>query len=168
LGVSNSASQNEIKKKYYQLAKEFHPDTNKDPNAKEKFIEIQNAYDILSDEQKRMQFDQYGHEQEMGGQGYNPFQQGGGFGQGFQGFQGGFNPLEDLFGFGGFGRNQQNIGEDILTRIQITFLEACHGVRKTININPIVSCEPCDGTGSTTKKLNTCPQCRGTGQVFVF
>jgi molecular chaperone DnaJ len=167
LGVSNSASAGEIKKAYYKLAKEYHPDTNKDPKSKERFIEIQEAYDLLSDEQKRLQYDQFGHQDSnmggMGGQGgFNPFAQGG-----FSGFgNSGFGSFEDLFrGFGGFDR-QASIGEDILTRVQITFMEACQGVKKSIQITPIVTCKPCDGTGSTSKKLNTCPQCKGTGQVL--
>ena len=159
LGVANSASANEIKKKYYQLAKEYHPDTNKDPKAKERFLEIQEAYDLLSDEQKRLQYDQFGHQDDVGGMG--------GGGQGFPGGFGGFGGFEDLFRGFGFG-NQVSVGEDIVVRVQITFMESCHGVTKTIQTTPIVNCKPCDGTGSTSKKLNTCPQCKGTGQVFLI
>jgi molecular chaperone DnaJ len=175
LGVSNSASAGEIKKAYYKLAKEYHPDTNKDPKSKERFIEIQEAYDLLSDEQKRLRYDQFGHQDDtmggMGGQGggFNPFAQGG-----FSGFgNGGFGSFEDLLrgfesgGFSnGFNQRQTSFGEDILTRVQISFMDACQGVKKSIQISPIVNCQPCDGTGSTSKKRNTCPQCKGTGQVF--
>lgn len=114
IGVNKDATSSEIKKKYYQLAKEFHPDTNKDPKAKEKFVEIQNAYEILSDETKRRNYDQFGDESQ---QQQNPY---GGFG-GFQGgnpFGGSGNPFEDLlrgFGSGGTRGNPfaQNVGDDI-------------------------------------------------------
>lgn len=94
LGVAKEASQAEIKKAYYQLAKKYHPDQNKDPNAREKFVEIQSAYEILSDANKRAQFDQYGS---------RAFDANGGFQGGFQGFgQEGGNPFAGDFGAGGF------------------------------------------------------------------
>ena len=134
-------------------------------------MEIQSAYEILSDEQKRAKYDQFGHAGDGGGFNPNPgYNSQGGFGQGgFNGFgQGGFGNLEDILrGFAGFGgQPQQTLGDDILARTSITFLEAAHGVTKNINYRPVVKCSPCSGSG--TKKgipPKTCPQCRGTGQA---
>ena len=166
MGVSKDASANEIKKAYYQLAKEYHPDTNKDPKSKDKFLEVQKAYELLSDEQKRAQYDEYGDLGDNQQQQQQQYQQGfGGFG-GFGG--GGFGNLEDILrGFSGFGGQTQSLGEDILARTTITFMEACHGCTKTINYKPIVKCKPCNGLG--TKKgtqAKVCRQCGGSGQAI--
>ncbi|KAJ3272002.1 hypothetical protein HDV01_006042 [Terramyces sp. JEL0728] len=164
LGVGKQASANEIKKKYYQLAKEYHPDTNKDPKAKEKFIEIQSAYELLSDEQKRQDYDQFGHQDSQ-----NPFQGGGNPFQGNPfGFGGGGNPFHDIFSsFRGFGGQMDNIGEDIMQRMNITFMEACHGAKKELSYQKIVTCSPCGGDGAKQgKKPTVCGQCGGAGQVI--
>ncbi|RUS27235.1 putative mitochondrial DnaJ chaperone, partial [Jimgerdemannia flammicorona] len=161
LGVSKTASQNDIKKAYYALAKKYHPDTNKDADAREKFVQIQEAYEILSDDQKRAHYDQFGHQSEAPS---------GPSGAGF----GGFDP-NDLFSsfFGaGFGARtaaagtgaSASIGDDIQKPITLTFMEAAKGTTKNITIEPIVSCASCSGTGlKAGKQKETCRTCRGTG-----
>jgi molecular chaperone DnaJ len=177
LGVGKTASAAEIKKAYYGLAKRFHPDTNKDPTAKDKFGEIQSAYEILSDPKKREQFDQFGaaaFDPNAGpGPGSHPFGGGhpfGGFGAGGFGGGGGASGFganinfEDLFsaftggrggfgGAGGFGGGRGGFqqafmqGEDIEVQVTISFWEAAKGVAKTINIVPMVTCDTCSGSG---------------------
>ncbi len=168
LGLSKSSSKEEIKKAYRKLAKEYHPDRNKSEGAETKFKEVQEAYDILSDEQKRSAYDQYGF---AGTQAYGG---NGGMG-GFSGDMGGF---EDLLGgllgngFGGFGfgnntnrRESDNRGQDIELNIQIDFFEAVFGVEKKIEYKRDMECNACKGTGSKNGKLKTCPTCSGRGQV---
>ena len=193
LGVSNSASAGEIKKAYYGLAKKYHPDTNKDPSAKDKFAAAQSAYEILSDESKKKAYDSYGSaafDQNggfnpgagAGGPGGNPF--GGGFGGfggfgGAGGFQGGFaqdNNIEDLFSaFGGGGRRgggrrnpfeeQIMVGDNIEVQTTISFMDAAKGVSKDIYITPMVECKSCTGSGlKTGAKKTECKSCGGTGQ----
>lgn len=193
LGVNSSASAGEIKKAYYGLAKKFHPDTNKDPTAKEKFSEIQSAYEILSDPQKKQQFDQFGAAgfDPSGGAGHpggdpfaggNPFHGFGGGGQG--GFGGGFN-FEDLFSsftgqqgpFGGraggrgspFGGHEILVGDNVEVQASITFMEAAKGTSKTISLTPQVPCGTCDGKGMKpgTQKA-ACKSCNGTGSRLHF
>ncbi|KAI8148276.1 hypothetical protein BJV82DRAFT_591484 [Fennellomyces sp. T-0311] len=176
LGVSKTASQGEIKKAYYALAKKYHPDTNKEKDAREKFVQIQEAYEILSDEQKRKQYDQFG----FGFEGAAGAGAGGagGFGGG-QGFPGGFDP-NDIFsqffgggftgGFGGAGggmggdpfRNAP--GEDIQTPLTITFMEAVKGATKHVTVDRVTQCTTCHGSGlQTGKRKETCGVCRGSG-----
>ncbi|KAK4204060.1 putative mitochondrial DnaJ-like protein 1 precursor [Triangularia verruculosa] len=190
LGVSKSASQSDIKKAYYGLAKKFHPDTNKDPTAKDKFAEIQSAYEILSDPKKREQFDQFGAAgfdpsgQPGPGAGGHPFGQGHPFGGGFGG-QGGFGSninFEDLFssfmgGGGPFGGGrggrggggpfqQQEIiqGDDIEVQVNVSFMEAAKGASKTINILPLTSCKTCSGSGlKEGARKAACKACGGSG-----
>lgn len=190
LGVDKSASSSEIKKAYYGLAKKFHPDTNKDASAKEKFGDIQSAYEILSDPKKKEQFDQFGAAgfdpsgapgggDPFGGAG-NPFH---GFGgQGGFGGAGGFN-FDDIFSAftGGqgspFGRRggrnpfQEEIlvGDNIEVQAGISFMEAAKGTAKTITITPLVSCGTCSGSGlkSGTKRTE-CRACNGTGTRVHF
>ena len=165
LGVSRNASDSDIKKGYRQLAKKYHPDANPDnPEAEAKFKEATEAYEILSDAQKRAQYDQYGH---------SAFEQGGG-GAGGAGF--GFD-MDDLFGgvfgdmFGGGGgsrrrRNGPVQGADIRQPVSLTFEEAAFGVEKEITINSFDSCETCHGSGAKAgTKAQTCTKCNGAGQV---
>lgn len=191
LGVGKSASASEIKKAYYGLAKKYHPDTNKDPGAKEKFAEAQSAYEVLSDPQKKAAFDQYGSAAFDQSGGFNPgggdpFGGGaGGFGAGFGGFggggAGGIN-FEDLFGaaFGGGARRGRRggsapfqeevlVGENIEVQTNISFMDAAKGITKDIHITPLVSCKTCTGTGMKkgTQKA-TCQACEGTGQRVHF
>ncbi len=173
LGVSKSASKDEIKKAYRKLAKEYHPDKNKAPEAEAKFKEAQEAYDILSDEQKRKAYDQYGFAgtQAFGGGG-NGF---GGFGN-FNGDLGGFEDiLGGLFGssFGGFdfggsrGRGGPSVrrGNDLEFTLQIEFLEAVFGIEKEIEYNRKIHCDKCSGSGAKNNKKKTCQTCNGRGQV---
>jgi molecular chaperone DnaJ len=168
-GVPKTASASEIKKKYYQLAKQYHPDTNKDPKAKEKFVEIQTAYDVLSDDKKRAQFDQYGSTEEQmnrqghGSQGFGGF---GGFG-GQSGFGGNADMFNDFFG-GGFGqRSGHTVGGDVRTSTTVSFMDAAHGTQKKVDFVNVSTCESC--TGSGVKKggqKSTCATCKGSGQVM--
>lgn len=181
LGVGKNSSASEIKKAYYQLAKKYHPDTNKgDKAAQNKFLEIQEAYECLSDEGKRSAYDQYGHAYD-GGNGTNPgaggfegFTGSSGFG-GFGGFGGGngIDPediLSQIFG-GGFGRTRSSrsgftsAGEDIEIPVSISFNEAVKGTTKKVTINPVVACSDCKGHGTKdAKKPQACKACRGSGQ----
>lgn len=171
LSVPKTASASEIKKQYYQLAKQFHPDTNKDPKAKEQFVEIQDAYQILSDDQKRAQYDQYGHADEAAHGGPSG---GGGFGDfgGFNGQPGGdfFNDIFRQFQ----GRQQtrqhyQQSGDDIELRMSIDFMDAVKGVEKKFDANVICKCPTCSGSGAKPgSKPKRCESCGGTGQVISF
>ena len=162
LGVQKGASADEIKRAYRGLAKKYHPDINKEADAEEKFKEVQEAYDCLSDDQKRARYDQFGHEDPT---------QGFGGGAGFDGFSG-FGGFEDLFSsiFGG-GRTQtrrNNNGRDIEKTMTITFEEAVHGCKKTIRLSVDEECSSCGGSGAYSKNdIHTCERCRGSGHVFV-
>lgn len=180
LGVNKSATAAEIKKAYYGLAKKFHPDTNKDPTAKDKFGEIQTAYEILSDPKKREQYDQFGDASFdpnaagghpfAGAAGGNPFAGFGAQGGFGGGFGGGFN-FEDLFSaFGGGGRRsnpfQQEIlvGDNIEAHVSISFMEAAKGTSQSITITPVESCNTCSGSGlKTGAQRAQCHTCDGTG-----
>ena len=165
LGVNKQASADEIKKAYRQLAKKYHPDLNKDnEDAAQKFKEINEAYQVLSDEQKRSQYDQVGHDAYTNGAQ-------GGFGGGFSGF-GGFGGFGDIFDtfFGGGTSTRQRTGPqrgaDLQTNITIEFEEAAFGVKKEINVTRRQRCEHCNGSGAKPgTSPQTCSTCRGTGQV---
>ena len=166
LGVSKSASPDEIKSAYRRLAKKYHPDVNKEPGADEKFKEVNEAYECLSDPQKKSNYDQFGSA--TGPQGFGGF--GGGAG-GFGGF-GGFEDLGDIFGniFGGFGgsaRADRGVrGEDIQVQITLSFEEAVFGVTKDIVIPRYEGCESCNRTGARNgTEYTKCSECNGTGQV---
>lgn len=192
LGVGKDASAKDIKNAYYQLAKKYHPDANKEPGAKERFVEIQAAYDLLSDADKRAAFDKYGTT-DGSNPGFNPFGGGSPFGGGGSPF-GGFHAagsaesiFESLFGgafgggaFGGgaFGGGRtarggfaaDTRGENIETSINISFDEACKGTTRTVTISPIERCSPCTGSGlKPDAKRKTCEVCHGTGtRTFVI
>ena len=175
LGVSKGASDDEIKKAYRKLAKKYHPDMNPgDKEAEAKFKEVNEAYSVLSDEQKRARYDQFGHA------GVDPNYGAGGPGGPFGGFDMGDIDLGDIFGsffggggFGGFGgggarRNGPQKGESLRANLTITFEEAAFGCEKEINLNRTEECDECHGSGcqpGTTAE--TCPDCRGTGVVRV-
>ena len=170
LGLSKGASDEEIKRAFRKLAKQYHPDVNKEPGAEEKFKEIGEAYAILSDPQKKAQYDQFGHSAFANGAG----------GQGF----GGFNAedidlssiFEDLFGssfgggFGGFGgssrrnANRPTKGRDSLVKLNLSFDEAVFGCKKTINIDLNETCDKCNGKGGFDE--TTCSTCGGSGRVI--
>ena len=166
LGVSKTASEDEIKKAYRTLAKRYHPDVCKEPDAEEKFKEVQEAYDVLSDPQKREQYNQYGHD------GLN---QNWGFSQGLSGFGGGFSGFEDIFSsfFGGGQSSSRNAngpvrGKNLKTVLNLSFEEAAFGVEKEISLTKYDTCKDCAGTGAMSKNdISVCPRCHGTGRVYV-
>ncbi len=163
LGVSKSASQDEIKKAYRKLSKKYHPDINKEAGAEAKYKEVQEAYETLSDEQKRASYDQYG------AAGAN-----GGFGGGTGGFDGsGFGGFEDIFSsfFGGGAQRNPNAprqGEDLQYRVNLKFEEAIFGVEKEVRYNRDASCHTCKGSGAKpgTSPV-TCSRCHGAGVINV-
>lgn len=174
LGVSRNASDDEIKKAYRKLAKKYHPDLNKgDKSAEEKLKNVNRAYEVLSDKQKRAQYDQFGTtDQNFGGSG-GGF---GGFGAGgFGGFDTDFD-LGDIFGsfFGGFGgagsrgRNVARKGSDVGISLSLRFEEAAFGCKKNVRYQRIVQCGACSGTGAKngTSKVK-CRTCGGTGHIVM-
>lgn len=167
LGVEKSASADEIKQAYRKLALKYHPDKGGGAESEAKFKEASEAYAVLSDSNKRSQYDQFGS---------NGFQGQGGFGGGFDftNFNGSdFSGFEDIFesffGGGGRTRSKKDIsrGKDLEVVLELTFEEAVFGVDKTIRINAEVGCEQCGGTGSATRKLKSCPQCGGSGHITI-
>lgn len=171
LGIQKGASADEIKKAYRQMAKKYHPDVNKnDPNAEDKFKEINEAYGILSDPDKKSRYDQYGHA------GVDPNFGAGGAGGGFGGF-GDFGDISDIFssffgggGFGGTGgrRNGPVQGEDREVRLNISFEEAVFGCTKDIKFSRIEMCPECSGTGAAKgTSPETCDKCNGRGRINV-
>lgn len=186
LGVDKKASEDEIKKAYRKLALKYHPDRNPgDKDAEEKFKEAAEAYDVLSDAEKRAKYDQYGHN--MGPQGF-PGGGAGGFGGGFGGgrawtMEDIFSQFGDIFGghgdMGGFGsagaygggrtraRKPQRKGTDLRITIKMTLAEIATGVDKTLKIPTYVKDEHCNGTGAKDgTAFTTCPTCHGTGSVI--
>ena len=168
LGVNKGAGDAEIKKAYRSLAKKYHPDMNPgDKEAEAKFKEINEAYDVLSDADKKAKYDQYGHAA------FDPTMGGGGFDGGFGGF-GDFGDLGDIFGSffgGGFGgggarrRNAPTRGEDVGVRVTVSFEEAVFGVKKDISFDRIQKCPDCSGSGAAKgTHAETCSACGGSGQ----
>lgn len=160
LGVSKDSSKEDIKKAYRKLVKEYHPDRNKSEDAEEKFKEIQESYEVLSDDSKRKAYDQFGH---AGTEGFNP---------GTNGFSGyGFDEsvfdMGDIFNSffgGGFSqRRSTNRGNDIRYRVKVDFLEAINGGEFEIMVEKDHVCDSCKGTGSKTGKTKKCSECGGTG-----
>lgn len=178
LGVAKNATPDEIKKAYRKLAIKYHPDRNPDDKAaEEKFKEAAEAYDVLSNEEKRQKYDQFGHN--MGPQGF-------GGGGGFEGFYGAggmsmediFAQFGDIFGGGGFGgatggsrsrgraRQQQRRGLNLRIRVKLTLADIAKGVSKTLKIPTYVACEHCKGTGAKDGvAFATCQTCHGTGSI---
>ena len=165
LGVSKTATDAEIKSAFRKLAKKYHPDVSKEENAAEKFKEVQEAYAVLSDPEKRKKYDQFGH---------SAFQNNGGGAGGFQGFDGfDFGDMGDIFDdiLGGFGfssnsrrsANGPRKGNDVLYRMTISFDEAVHGCEKDIDLDTVDNCPNCHGEGGFNSK--TCPECRGSGTI---
>ncbi len=167
LGVKKTASKEEIKKAYKRLAKKYHPDLNKDnPEAEQRFKEINEAAAVLGNEEKRRQYDAAGHEAFTQGA-----RNGGGFGGGFSGFDfrgfGGGMDFDDIFDTifgGGFsGRRSQRRGVDLRYDLSISLKEAAFGATKRIKVRKRTTCPACHGTGG--KKVETCSTCHGTGVV---
>ncbi len=180
LGVAKGASPEEIKKAYRQAAIKYHPDKNPgDKDAEEKFKEAAEAYDVLSNADKKARYDQFGHAG-MGGAAGGPGA--GGFGGGAGGFT-----MEDIFanfgdifgghfggggfsggfgGFGGGGRQRVNRGSDLRVKVRLTLKEVANGATKKLKINKLTACDKCGGTGAKTKdSYTTCPTCNGSGYV---
>src|SRR5512136_1940959 len=165
LGIPRSADDKEIKKAYRNLARKFHPDVCKEPGAEEKFKAINEAYSVLSDDQKRAQYDNMGHETYTNAS-KGSYTGGGGFGGG-GGFSADFSGFGDIFDFfgGGQRRSGPQPGADLLMRIQIRLEDAVAGMDRDIEVMHTEPCPTCSGSGSETKKLNTCPRCGGSGQM---
>ena len=166
LGIAKGASEDEIKRAYRKMARQYHPDVNPgDKTAEEKFKEVNEAYEVLSDSDKRQLYDTYGHA------GVDPNFNPGGYGGGFGGF-GGFDDLGSIFEsfFGGMGgsarRNGPMKGESVHVRATISFEEAAFGCERTIEIGRVENCETCGGSGAAPgTHAETCPRCGGSGQV---
>lgn len=165
LGISKGASDDEIKKAYRKMAKKYHPDVNKEAGAEEKFKEINEAYEVLSDPQKRSTYDQFGH----------AGMDGAGFGGGAQGF-GGFEDFGDIFssffgsGFGGQSSrrasNGPRKGNDRFMQMKIDFMDAVFGKKEEISIEMDEQCNQCLGTGAQNKSdIQVCSRCGGSGNV---
>jgi molecular chaperone DnaJ len=165
LGVPRSADEKEIKKAYRNLARKFHPDVCKDAGAEEKFKEINEAYSVLSDDQKKAQYDNMGHETFTNA---SKGSYSGAGGQGSGGFHtdfSGFGDIFDFFGGGGQRRSGPQPGADLLMRIQIRLEDAVAGMDREIEVMHSESCAACNGSGSENKRLNICPRCGGSGQM---
>jgi len=167
LGVSKSATDDELKSAYRKMAKQYHPDINKTPEAAEKFKDINEAYSVLSDKTKRSNYDKFGTAEPNAG-----FGGGAGGASGFGGFGGfdfsGFGGFEDLFSgmFGGARSQAQRVGADIDVRMNLSFSEAVFGCKKTINITRSKKCNVCNGSGAkSSSDVETCKVCGGSGQV---
>lgn len=166
LGVPKSATADELKKAYRKLARQYHPDVNKDnPDAAEKFKECSEAYSVLSDETKRAQYDQFGHA---------AFENGGGPGAGGFGGAAGMEDIFDMFfggGRGGFGGGRRpksgpQRGADLRLDLEISFEEAAFGVEKEVRVTREDTCDHCEGTGAESgSESEVCPDCHGTGEI---
>lgn len=166
LGISKGASDDEIKKAYRKMAKKYHPDVNKEAGAEAKFKEINEAYEVLSDPQKKATYDQFGHAGMDGAAGF------GGFGGG------GFSDFGDIFGsffgggFGGFGggtrrsSNEPRKGNDRFMQMRIDFMDSIFGKTETITVEVDETCDDCLGSGAKTKSdIKSCTRCNGTGHI---
>jgi len=161
LGVNKQDSSEDIRKAFRQKAMEFHPDRNKNPDAEEKFKEINEAYQILNDPEKRAQYDRFGHAGVSGGSGFDrPFDGSDIFG--------GFGDIFDSFFGDNSGRrsNEPRRGQDIQQRVTLTFEEAVFGVEKVADITKLELCDTCEGQGNEPgTPVETCNTCKGNGQV---
>lgn len=162
LGLEKSASADEIKRAYRKLARQYHPDVNKDdPKAEEKFKEVKDAYEVLSDSDKRARYDQFGHNDPTQGMG-------GGFGGGFDGNFGdfgGFGDIFDMFFGGGGARRGPQRGSDLEYELSVEFTEAAFGIEEEIEIPRTETCTTCHGEGAKPgTKVEKCSVCNGTGE----
>ena len=156
LGVSRDATQEDLKKAFRKQALKFHPDRNKESDAGERFKEVNEAYQVLSDPQRKAQYDQFGHAGVNG-------QQGRGF-DGFEGF-GGFGDIFDSF-FGGSSRQAPNRGADLEFQINVSFRDAAFGVPRELKINRMETCDRCEGSKAEPgTDVVECPGCHGEGKV---
>ncbi len=174
LGVDKTADKKDIKKAYRKLAMKYHPDVSEDPESADKFKEISEAYAVLSDQEKKNTYDQYGHAG-MGGFSqedifrdinFDDVFRGFGFGGGGSGGGSGFETIFDLFGFGGGRRNGPQQGDDVIYDMKITLEEAAHGVEQDIEVPHKKTCPHCNGSKAEPgTEIKTCPHCGGSGQV---
>ena len=174
LGVDKNASDEEIKRAFRKLAKQYHPDINKEPGAEEKFKEIGEAYAVLSDPQKRSQYDQFGHAafDGTGAGGFGGFDAGdidlgeilrAAFGDSFGGF-GGFGGFSDFFSGGSNSSSRARKGRDTLLRVDLSFMEAAFGVDKDFELSLNETCDECHGAGGFDEDV--CSYCHGSGRVM--
>jgi len=163
LGIGKSADESEIKKSYRKMAMKYHPDKNQgDKAAEEKFKEAAEAYDVLSNSQKKSKYDQFGHSA-MGGNG------GGNYGGGMN-MEDIFSQFGDIFGsgFGGGNRGGKRVnrGSNLRVKVKLNLQDIANGVEKKIKVNKFISCKPCSGSGAANgSSFNSCKTCRGSGQV---
>jgi molecular chaperone DnaJ len=165
LGLAKGASPEEIKKAYRQMARKYHPDVNKEPDAEDRFKEVNEAYEVLSDEQKRSMYDRFGHAGVGGVGGFGGFQD-------FGGFRDPFEIFEEVFGgLGGFGRSRRQRGgprrgADLRYEMTLEFEEAVFGLEKEIEVPRQETCNTCNGSGVEpgTSPIR-CPECNGTGEI---
>lgn len=174
LGVGKDASKNDIKLAYRRLARKLHPDLNKtDPKAKEKFIELQEAYEVISDDNKRQNYDRYGHQGVQVDM--SDFFSGGipGIDELLKSIFGDFSPFGGFNGFGGFGSRSRSrsaprreVGQDIEDHVEISFEQAMFGIKKDVLIERYTPCDECEGTGAEDpSSVKNCPECQGSGRV---
>jgi molecular chaperone DnaJ len=164
LGVPKSAPEKEIKKAYRNLARKYHPDVCKEEGAEDRFKQINEAYSILSDAEKRRQYDQLGHEA------YTNASKGSysGAGNANYGFSSDFSGFGDIFDtfFGGRGqRGGPQRGSDLLMRVTVSLRDAVFGIDRDVRVMHAEACPACDGTGSANKRQTTCSRCGGSGQM---
>jgi molecular chaperone DnaJ len=175
LGITKDSSADQIKAAYRKLALQYHPDRNKSPDAEEKFKEISEAYAVLSDDQKRSQYDQFGHEGIRGRYSQEDIFRTTNFDDIFRdmGFGSGFDSIFESF-FGDFGRprrryreqRREQRGEDLTYELGLTLEEIAFGASKGIEVRRIETCEECQGSGAAPSSVpKTCPDCKGAGQV---
>lgn len=164
LGVSRTASEDELKKAFRKLARQYHPDVNRDPGAEDRFKELGEAYEVLSDPQKRQRYDQFGHAAAGAGGGAAGF-------EGFEGF-GGFSDIFEAFfggsagGAGGRRKRGPERGADLRFDLDLPFTEAVFGVERTVEIQHLEKCDDCTGSGAKAgSSVTTCTLCQGTGQI---
>jgi molecular chaperone DnaJ len=164
LGVQRAASKDEIKDAYRKLAMQFHPDRNKDPGAEEKFKEISEAYAVLSDDQKRQQYDTLGHSGFDQRYRQEDIFRGADFDSVFRDM--GFGDIFRTFFGGGFGTERSNVGQDLAYDLEITLEEAAKGAEKEIEVPRTERCDVCGGSGAAPgTSAKTCPTCGGSGQM---